>query len=188
MDIFKKLGKGKELKIWLSGKRGEGEYMHWRTNGQIAIHSFWEDGKLDGEFKFWNSSGQIIEHSFWKAARRHGECKFWHHDGQIIEHSFWKNGKREKYLWAVKRDIVIDIFTKLGKEWLEIWLTGKEEAGEVRSWYSNGQIAHKAIWESKKPNGEVIWWWTNGKIKTKSVYEYGKNMSTKYWNEKRKLL
>lgn len=68
-----------------------------------------------------------------------------------------------------------DIFTKLGKESFEIWLSGKEEEGEYRLFYSTGQLL-KQMFVNKKGelDGEVITWARNGKLTTHSLYKNGK--------------
>ena len=58
--------------IWLSGVKGEGEYVRCWDNGQI------------------------YEHSYYKKNELHGECKMWHPNGKLGVHYLFENGIKVK--------------------------------------------------------------------------------------------
>lgn len=72
----------------------QGEYKTWFDNGDIRMHCFFIDGKVNGEFKMWRKNSQIYEHSFYVNGDRHGECKLWHTNGILSLHCLFMNGKQ----------------------------------------------------------------------------------------------
>jgi len=79
--------------LWFSGHEGEGEYKEWYSNGELAIHCFYENGEREGEYKEWYENGQLDTHCFYKDDLREGEYKSWYYNGELWEHCFYKNGK-----------------------------------------------------------------------------------------------
>ena len=69
IDLFTKFGKA-SFRIWFSGKEGEGEFKTWYSNGQLWMHRFYKNGKLDGEYKAWNRNGQTIEYALYKNGKK----------------------------------------------------------------------------------------------------------------------
>lgn len=66
-DVFIKLGKGRPLEIWFSGKPGVGEYKLFYSNGQLLKHMlFNKKGNTDGEFKTWDRRGKLMAHLLYK--------------------------------------------------------------------------------------------------------------------------
>ena len=83
---------------------------------------------------------------------------------------------------------IIDIFTKLGKERLGVWLSGIKGEGECKKWYSNGQILQHGFWKNGKLEGEFKIWYNNGQMWAHSFYEDGKlEGEFKKWNENGKI-
>lgn len=64
----------------------------------------------------------------------------------------------------MKRKQIKNVFTKLGKEQLELWFSGEEKEGEYKKWYSNGQIYIHAFYKNGKTHGEYKIWWSDGNI------------------------
>jgi len=52
--------------IWLSGIEGEGEYIRYWENGNLRVHSLYENGEKHGECKIYNENGQLLEHSLYE--------------------------------------------------------------------------------------------------------------------------
>jgi len=90
--VFTNLDKLKAKGIYFSGVNGEGEYKRWwYDNGQLKIHCFYKNDKLNGEYKEWYSSGKLNTHCFYKNNKLDGDYKGW-----------WQNGRLEKqcfFLW-----------------------------------------------------------------------------------------
>jgi antitoxin component YwqK of YwqJK toxin-antitoxin module len=70
----------------------QGEYKFYHENGQLSIHTFYQNGKCHGEFKSYYGNGQLWEHAFYLNNNLHGEYKRYHKNGLYI-HTFYLNGK-----------------------------------------------------------------------------------------------
>lgn len=74
----------------------------------------------------------------------------------------------------MKREQIVDVFTKYGKTILELWFSGKEKEGEYKKWYSNGQLYIHGFYKNGKTNGEYKMWWSDGKIWHHQLHKDGK--------------
>jgi antitoxin component YwqK of YwqJK toxin-antitoxin module len=72
-----------------------------------------------------------------------------------------------------RREIIRDIFTKLGEDFFTIWLSGKKKEGECKRWYANGQFWEHSFWKNNKRHGEFKEWWDNGQIVEHSFWKNG---------------
>jgi antitoxin component YwqK of YwqJK toxin-antitoxin module len=66
IDLFKHPRVTMEYGLWFSGCVGEGEYMMWYDNGQLAIHSFYKHGRLHGELTSWYMDGRLDAYRWYK--------------------------------------------------------------------------------------------------------------------------
>ena len=73
----------------------------------------------------------------------------------------------------LKHQQIINLFTKFGKEYLEIWFSGEKYEGEYKDWYKNGQICEHSFWKNGQPDGERKNWSFYGKLLEHSVWKDG---------------
>jgi len=86
--VFVKEG---HLEYCMIGDKLDGEYKSRCYNGQLFEYRYYINGKI-GERKRWYENGQLYIHSYYKDNKLDGEYKVWHEDGQLWEHSYYKDG------------------------------------------------------------------------------------------------
>ena len=92
LDFILNFEENKVKGIWLSGIEGEGEFIRYHENGNLRVHSFYENGEKHGECKIYFENGQLWVHAFFKNGKRHGEYKWYWKNGQIGGYSLYENG------------------------------------------------------------------------------------------------
>ncbi len=72
--------------------RIQGEYKRYHVNGQLRVHSFFQNGNYHGEYKSYQKNGRPYVYAFFKNGILHGEYKHYHRNGKQWEHSFYYQG------------------------------------------------------------------------------------------------
>lgn len=82
-----------------------------------------------------------------------------------------------------------DIFTKLGKDDFDIWLSGAYRDGEYKAWNAAGQLMIHSFWDNGVRTGEYKSWHDNGQISEHSFWK-GESYDRfrKEWDRSGKLL
>ena len=64
--------------------RIQGEYKRYHVNGQLRVHSFFQNGNYHGEYKSYQKNGRPYVYAFFKNGILHGEYKHYHRNGKRI--------------------------------------------------------------------------------------------------------
>jgi len=71
------------------------EYVRFYPNNQKRVHTYQtvRGGEYHGEYRYWYSDGQIMIHTHYENGKEHGECKQWYPNGQLKLEKTYKEGK-----------------------------------------------------------------------------------------------
>jgi hypothetical protein len=58
-------------------------------NGQLFIHCFCKDNKMNGEYKLHYKNGQISQHAFYKDNKIDGEYKIYSKNNELIRYEYY---------------------------------------------------------------------------------------------------
>jgi hypothetical protein len=79
----------------------EGEYKEYYENGNLKIHCFYKDDKLEGEYREYFENKNLHLHCFYKDNKLEGEYKEYFENKNLHLHLFYKNnllnGKHKQY-------------------------------------------------------------------------------------------
>ena len=89
----------------------------------------------------------------------------------------------------LRRQGIIDIFTKLKKEGVGIWFSGTEGEGEFRGWYESGQMSEHSFYDKDGGvHGEYKFWHENGQMLQHSFWKHDKlHGEFKRWHDNGQL-
>ena len=88
----------------------------------------------------------------------------------------------------MKRQQIIKLFTKYGKEGFELWFSGVEGEGEFKAWYDNGQLDTHSFYKNNTLHGERKGWYPDGQINVHCFYKDGElHGEYKYWGDNGEL-
>ncbi len=93
----------------------QGEYKRYHENGQLYIHTFFQNGNRHGEYKSFYGNGRKFEHIFFQNGNIHGEYKAYHDNGIILRETFFYQGK----------DLNVDPDTLTEKDKIYIMMSGR---------------------------------------------------------------
>lgn len=56
--------------LFLSGRRGEGEFLAWHRNGRLWQHCWFRGGKHDGVYQEWFEDGRLAMRFLFRDGKR----------------------------------------------------------------------------------------------------------------------
>jgi len=89
----------------------------------------------------------------------------------------------------MKREQIVELFTKYGKEPFGIWFSGVKGEGEYLGWSDDGKLYSHGFYKNNELNGEYRVWHKNGQLMVQTFLKAGKvEGEYKTWNESGRLM
>lgn len=148
--------KDKALKI------KEGPYVVYFPKYQKAREGFYKDNNMTGIWRFWHENGQLKDSDRMDNNYLVGQWKSWDRQGHLLNAAQYKD---ELNAEEIDRLQLKQMATATP-------LTGIR-TGAYTSWYSNGHVESKGVFNNNLMDGDWHWYHPNGNQSTVETYANG---------------
>ena len=163
-----------EIHCYYENGKLQGEYTKWFMNGNLERHAFYNEGKVEGEYKRWYLNGNLYEQFYYREGELDGESKWWYTNTQLASHTFYKKGNLDgEFKWWHREDDL----NKSGQIYIDAFFKDGKYEGDYKCWYSNGVLCIQSFYKKGKLDGKYQEWDRNGEMIKDEMYVNGEKIN-----------
>jgi antitoxin component YwqK of YwqJK toxin-antitoxin module len=144
-----------------------GKWKDFYPDGKVQAEGSYNDNRRSGLWKFYASTGNVIQTGSYNNGRPDGLCTEYSINGDIISQGQYSDGEKNGD-WKFQAGDN----TEEGK-----YIIGLKD-GQWKSYYSNGNLKFKGIYNQGNPDGQHLFYYENGKLKEEQNYRMGLRQKT----------
>jgi antitoxin component YwqK of YwqJK toxin-antitoxin module len=163
-----------------------GKWIEWHANGNMALETHYEDGKIHGTQKHWLEDGSRLWEEDFEHGVRNGRRLQWYPNGVLMDEAHFASGEADgKWTYwypdgKKREERQYDADKKCGT-WKSYGPNGELSAelefphanGRWVEWYENGVKALDGEYVDGREHGDWSTWGYDGKVEKITTYDHG---------------